>query len=119
MIKTYCIKVKFEGNYNEYSYRSFEKCSVGDYVVVQARDGMAIAQVSATGCNGSMVSKFVLCRIDIEEMKRLIERYNAQKVLEDRLEEIFKETSKANLYRQLAESNEEAKELIAQLERIN
>lgn len=119
MMKTYNIKVMFDGNSKEYQYRSFEKLEVGDMVVVQARDGIALANVSRTDCDASVATKFVVCRIDYKKTIDMIAKYEAQKVLEDRLEQLYMETSKMDMYRKLAETNEEARNLVEQLEKIN
>lgn len=119
MIRTYGIKVRFEGCSKEYSYKSFEKLTVGDMVVVQAKDGIALARVSEIDCDSPTATKFVVCRIDIEKIHDLMAKYEAQKVLEDRLEQLYMETSKMDMYRKLAETNEEARDLVEQLEKIN
>lgn len=118
MIMTYGIKVRFDEDSKEYSYKSFEKLSVGDMVIVQARNGIALARVSEIDCDSS-TTKFVVCRIDYKKTIDLIEKYKAQKVLEDRLEQLCMETFNMNMYRKLAETNEEARGLVEQLERIN
>lgn len=119
MIRTYGIKVRFEVGSKEYSYKSFEKLTVGDMVVVQAKDGIAIAKVSGIDCDASAATKFVVCRIDYKKTIDMIVKYEAQKVLEDRLEQLCMETSKMDMYRKLAETNEEARDLVEQLEKIN
>lgn len=119
MIQTYNIKVRFNGSSNDYPYKSFEKRSVGDLVVVELDDVIGIAKVSETDCNDSFTARYVIGGIDIEEFHRLVKAHEAQKVLEDRLEQLCMETSKMDMYRKLVETNEEARGLVEQLEKIN
>ena len=119
MIKTYAIKVMFDGTYKEYCYKSFEKLEVGDFVVVQARDSIALAKVTAIDCEDSNATKFVICKINFDSVDKLIKKYNEQKAIEEKIEKRYREVSKMNLYKKLAESDEEIRELVKELESIN
>lgn len=121
MIKVISVKVVFDGTpYKEYMYKTFEDLEVGDIVLVQARDTIALATVSKVDCNDSdnIANKFVIEKINPNKVDDLIEKYRRQKEIEEKLESRYREMSKMNLYKKIAETDEAMSELLKELEEI-
>lgn len=119
MIKVNYVKVKFELTNNLYAYKSFIDLEVGDLVVVHVNDRIDLATVAEIDASEEKAGKFVICKVDLNTHKSRYDKYIQQEQILKKLEKKYRESDKLNIYRKLAETDEEAKALLGELNKIN
>lgn len=115
------VKVQFMDSYphKHYAYKTTLDLECGDIVVVEARSTFGLAKVVQVSGFESKATKFVVCKVDLDE-------FNKNKAVAKRIEEIkvkLEERKKAfeerKLWELLAASDLEAERLLDELSKLN
>ena len=113
-----------------YGYMSFdETIAVGDTVLVDANGRLALPRVAEikdlSELNGNEIEickkydiKQILAKVDLTAYEKGLEFEAKQKELMKRIEQRYAEVSEMAKYKLIAESDEEMKKLIAELEAL-
>ena len=129
-MKKMYVKVQFEGTEKMYGYMSFdETIAVGDTVLVDANGRLALPTVAEikdlSELNGNEIEickkydiKQILAKVDLTAYEKGLEFEAKQKELMKRIEQRYAEVSEMAKYKLIAESDEEMKKLIAELEAL-
>ena len=129
-MKKMYVKVQFEGTEKMYGYMSFdETIAVGDTVLVDANGRLALPTVAEikdlNELNGNEIEickkydiKHILAKVDLTTYEKGLEFEAKQKELMKRIEQRYAEVSEMAKYKLIAESDEEMKKLIAELEAL-
>ena len=117
------VAVKFVGQTNndkEYSYMTdIMDIEVSDLVVVDTQYGFKTAIVqkvqALSKAARSAASKWVVCRVDLEEFRQKLEKYELVQEIEIELEEEMAAFNRIQFYQAAAQANPRIAELINKL----
>lgn len=124
------VQVKFDGTERFYGYYSYdESIAVGDKVLVDANGKLTIVIVmdvkSIDDLNGNerMICKqydlkHILCKLDFTAYEAGMEYERKVKDIQNKLRERYEKVEEMAKYKLMAESDEEMKSLIAELEAL-
>jgi hypothetical protein len=123
------IRVRFTNSYNSSSSYDFlcniEGIKSGDLVVVDTSNGYCCAEVTAIGISSARATKWVVSKVDLQpffnriaDEKASIVKRNAIALLKKKMEARRAKIQDAEVYAQLAQSDDEMAELLKQLEAL-
>lgn len=102
-----------------YHFFTFEDgLKVGDYVVCDTAYGYRVGVVSLLGINDSVATKFIVQKIDFSKYGEVLATIEKKKFLEAELEKRMEEYIKRDKYKILADTDEDAKLLLEDLDKI-
>lgn len=117
------VGVKFKDNYydKQYHFKTFfNNLEIGDLVVVDTINGLQVVEVSELDVSTSMnVTKYVVDRVDMTKFNYIKEITERKAQIIQELDKKLLEQSRVNKYKILADTDEEARKLIDELESIN
>ena len=109
------VSVKFDGYaYKTYDFFTDLELKVGDVVVVDTQNGLQVAEVVDVDVDSSKATKWVVDKVDMEAHKARIEREKRLKEITQKMEARRKKLEKFEVYRMLAEKDDEMAELLKQ-----
>lgn len=118
------VKVCFNNCYGEYSskeyeFETYQKLAIGDFVVVDTQNGLQVAKVVQIDTAGEYSNKLVVCKVDLEQHAKLVQKEKAKAELEAKMEARLKESIKLETFKKLAELDPEMKKLVEEFEEFN
>lgn len=126
LIEKRIVTVTFVGSSidKEYAYcTDILDIKQGDCVVVDTQYGAKTANVSKVkGLSKqarSLASKWVICRVDLEEFKKRLEKYELISEIEAEIEEEMRSQARIDYYRRAAETSPRIAELLQSLETLS
>lgn len=119
------VKVNFYSSYEndfrgrDHEFGTYIKLEVGDLVVVDTTNGYQVVKVVQLDSSCEQSNKLVVCKVDLEQHTKLVEKEKAIAELEAKMEARLKESVKLETYKKVAESDPEMKKLVEEFEAFN
>ena len=126
MGKTY-VKVQFKDAYankfgdKKYVFGTYGKLEVGDVVVVDTVNGVALGKISNINvvppC-GVGTLRLVICKVNFDEHLELVRKEAKIEEIKKKLETRFEENSRMETYKKLSENDPVMKALLEELSKL-
>ena len=109
----------------QYEFVNFiEDLQVGDVVLVKLNkanyDGytVAVATVAQISTKGKAATSYVIERIDDLDAQEKMKQFNKKKEIEEKMRILYEKQTSFELYRRIAEENQEMKKLLEEYESL-